>query len=121
MLYDHRYADAGWMLQILAATLLMAPFGIAVQAYLGLGRPELHSRILFVRLVALFIAMPLGFHLFGLPGALWGAVLSQFASLPMFIFYNVGRAIFDLSREVLLLPAALVGAAIGKLIVLVVA
>jgi O-antigen/teichoic acid export membrane protein len=121
VLYDHRYADAGWMLQILAATLLMAPFGIAVQAYLGLGRPELHSRILFVRLVALFIAMPSGFHLFGLPGALWGAVLSQFASLPMFICYNVGRAIFDLSREVLLLPAALVGAAIGKLIVLVVA
>jgi O-antigen/teichoic acid export membrane protein len=121
VLYDHRYADAGWMLQILATTLLMAPFGIAVQAYLALGRPELHSRILFVRLGALLVAMPLGFHLFGLPGALWGAVLSQFASLPMFIRYNVGRAIFDLSREVLLLPAVLVGAAIGKLIVLVVA
>ena len=74
VLYDHRYADAGWMLQILAATLLMAPFEIAVQAYLGLGRPELHSRILAVRLVALFTAMPIGFHFFGLPGALWGAV-----------------------------------------------
>ncbi len=121
VLYDHRYADAGWMLQILAAALLTAPFQIATQAYLALGMPQLHSRILAVRLATLFAAMPIGFHFFGLPGALWGVVLSQFASLPMFIFYNVRNGVFDLRSELLLLPTVLVGMGIGRLVALALA
>jgi hypothetical protein len=116
VLYDHRYADAGWMLQILAVALLMPPFGIAVQAYLALGRPELHSRILMVRLVAVFTAVPLGFCFFWFQGGLWSAALSQFASLPMFICYNVKSSVFDLAREALCSPMLLAGAMAGSLL-----
>jgi len=116
LLYDHRYADAGWMLQILAATLIAAPFQIAVQAYLALGMPQLHSKILFVRLIALVAAVPVGFLLFGLPGALWGIVVSQLSSLPMFIFYNRRLGVLDLQKELLPFPAVLLGMGIGRLI-----
>jgi O-antigen/teichoic acid export membrane protein len=119
ILYDHRYADAGWMLQILAASLVMAPSQIAVQAYLALGTPQLLSRILLVRLVALVALIPTGFLLFGLPGALWGVVLGQFSSLPLFILYNTKSEIFDLRRELLLLPTVLVGMGLGRLAVMV--
>jgi O-antigen/teichoic acid export membrane protein len=115
-LYDPRYADAGWMLQILAAILIAAPFQIAVQSYLALSMPQLHSKILFVRLIVLVAAMPVGFLLFGLPGVLWAVVVSQLSSVPIFIFYNVRIGLFDLRKELLPLPALLLGMGMGGLI-----
>jgi O-antigen/teichoic acid export membrane protein len=116
LLYDHRYADAGWMLQILAAMLIAAPFQIAVQSYLALGMPQLHSKILLVRLMVLVTAMPVGFLLFGLPGVLWGIVGSQLSSVPVFIFYNARNGLLDLRKELLPFPALLFGMGVGGLI-----
>jgi hypothetical protein len=116
VLYDHRYAEAGWMLQVLSAALLVAPFAVAAQAYLAIGMPQLHSRILAIRLCGLVIGLPIGFHFFGLRGALWGAVLSQFPTLPMFILYNVKSGLFGLRREMARLFAALVGMGVGTVI-----
>ena len=74
VLYDHRYAQAGWMLQILAAALLTAPFQIAIQAYLALGMPQLHSRILVSPPdCALSRAMPFGFLFFRPSGGALGS------------------------------------------------
>lgn len=116
LLYDPRYALAGEMLQILAVTLLMAPLRIAVQCYLALGMPQLHARILLVRLAVLIAAMPIGFQMFGLPGALWGLVVSQFASLPLFLWYNIKIDVLNMRNEILLLPVVLAGMAIGLLV-----
>jgi hypothetical protein len=120
-LYDHRYAEAGWMLQILAVLLLAAPFQIAVQAYLALGRPELHSRILAVRLAALFTLMPIGFLLTGLTGALWGGVAAQLLTVPLVIFYNTGKGLFAPKHELLALAIVPLGAVVGRFCTLVIA
>ena len=70
LLYDRRYADAGWMLQILALALLTVPFRLASQSFLLFGVPKIYSYIHAVRLVALYVSMPLGFYWFGLRGSL---------------------------------------------------
>jgi O-antigen/teichoic acid export membrane protein len=113
VLYDPRYADAGWMLQILSASLLIAPFHLATQSYLALGRPQLHTRVLVLRLVALVVALPLGFFLYGTAGAIWGVVASLFLYLPILVFYNVRCGVFSLEKELVVLPAAFLGAAAG--------
>lgn len=118
VLYDHRYAQAGWMLQILAASLFVAPFAIAVQAYLALGMPQLLSRTIAVRLAVLAVAMPVGFLLLGLPGALWGVVAGQLLCLPVFVLYNVRCGLLNPLRELLATPMILVGAGIGKALTL---
>ena len=82
LLYDPRYAQAGWMLEVLAVAFLATPFQLAAQCYLALGMPQLLSRVLLVRLIALCVSVPLGFYFFGLHGALWGIVGSKVASLP---------------------------------------
>jgi O-antigen/teichoic acid export membrane protein len=121
LLYDARYAGAGWMLQILAVGLLASPLQMASQAYLALGMPQLLSTILAVRLAALAVAMPLGLHYFGIQGALWGMVASQFASLPIFFAWNIRNRFFDVYREVLMLPMVLIGGGVGKLLLIAVA
>ena len=116
LLYDPRYAEAGWMLQVLAVGLLAAPAQIAVQGFLALGLPQIHSKVLIVRLAGLFVALPLGFYLFGIPGALWGIAVSQLLPLIWMLSWNVRLKLFDLRKELLFLPLVVVGLGVGKLI-----
>ncbi len=120
LLYDPRYANAGWMLEILAANLLTVPFQISMQCFTALGMTNLYSSISMIRLIAVFVAMPLGFHLFGISGALWGLVSSWFLCLPAIILYRVRLALFDFRRELLVLPVFGFGIVIGKIIAIMI-
>jgi O-antigen/teichoic acid export membrane protein len=120
LLYDSRYRDAGWMLEVLAAILMTVPFRLATQSFLALGMPRLLSDTVAVRLAALFLVTPFGFYFFGLPGALWGIVLSYFLSLPTIILYQIRCGSFDLRKELLVLPFIAVGIGAGKLAELVI-
>jgi len=114
ILYDNRYNEAGWMLGALAAILIVIPRDITVQCFMALGKPKIHSYILAVQLVALYSLIPTGFHMFGIRGAIWAIVLSSFCSLPIRIFYSVKHGLFDLRRELMLVPVILLGLVIGE-------
>lgn len=114
LLYDSRYTDAGWMLEILSTALMVAPIHLAIQCFISLGMPKLISYIGAVRLVILFILTPIGFNWFGLPGALWGIVLSYASCWPMTIFYMRKFGLLDLGKELLPLPLFLGGLLVGK-------
>jgi O-antigen/teichoic acid export membrane protein len=116
LLYDPRYEQAGWMLEVLAVALLTIPFRLATQSFLALGLPHLLSTVIAIRLVTLLVATPIGFYSLGILGALWGIVLSQFSYLPTIILYNVRHKIFDLRTEVYLLPIVPVGMLVGRLV-----
>ena len=111
LLYDPRYAGAGWMLQILAVALVTLPFRVASQCFVVLGEPAQMTAICAIRLVALCAAVPLGWHFFGLPGALWAIVLSYFSTLPTTLAFVVRHRLFSLRQELALLPAFLAGLA----------
>jgi O-antigen/teichoic acid export membrane protein len=114
VLYDPRYAEAGWMLQILAVALVTLPFRVATQCFVVLGEPAQMSAICAIRLVALCAAVPLGWHFFGLPGALWAIVLSYFSTLPTTLAFVVRHGLFDLRQELALLAAFLAGLGAGQ-------
>lgn len=115
LLYDARYADASWMLQLLAIGLISVPPRATIYYLLAHGQAAAFSAILAVRLVTTFIALPVGFHLFGLPGALGGLVLSQFAPVPMIIYFSTRAELFDVRRELAALPMIGLGMAAGML------
>lgn len=116
LLYDSRYSEAGWMMEILAAALLTIPFRLATQCFTALGMPRLLSNVIAIRLVTLFALTPIGLHFFGLQGALWGIVLSSFSTLPITIFYQIKYRLFDMRKELLLLPVVLAGVIVGKVL-----
>jgi O-antigen/teichoic acid export membrane protein len=116
VLYDSRYAQAGWMLQMLAAALLTIPARLTTQYFLAVGQPHLFSMTIGVRLVTLFIAVPSGFLLFGFPGALAGIVLGHFSYVPAIIFYSVKNKLFDVRKEFAVLPVIALGIGAGLLI-----
>jgi O-antigen/teichoic acid export membrane protein len=110
LLYDRRYEQAGWMLEVLAAALLITPFNLAIMCFLSLGLPRLFTQIMAIRAVSLFLLVPLGFHFFGLGGALWAIVASYCSYLPSVIYYRISYGLFDWYKEMLIVPALPLGA-----------
>ena len=116
LLYDPRYAAAGSISEILAVSLLSVPFQISMSCFYALGMPRLYTNIYAVRLVTIFVAIPLGFYLFDLTGAVCGFVLGSLLWLPVIVRNSVRYKLFDLRKELLALPA--IGVGIGAGIVL---
>lgn len=78
LLYDSRYAEAGWIVRFLAAgawfQILEATCGAVL---LALGRVPWMATGSAAKLVGLVVLLPLGFHLGGFRGALAGLVLAE--------------------------------------------
>jgi O-antigen/teichoic acid export membrane protein len=113
LLYDHRYQDAGWMVQILAFSLLWTRHSASQLLYLALALPKQVAIINATRFVAVFLALPAGYYLGGMKGALWGLSLHQ-AVIAILVFrFNSVLRINDFRREFGVLLALPVGYALG--------
>jgi hypothetical protein len=84
-----------------------------------LGQPKLLSRITIIRAVSLFSVPVLGFSWFGVPGAVWGVVLSYLFPVPLILFYQIQHRLFDARRELMLILVWPVGLGTGALFNLV--
>ena len=85
ILYDPRYADAGWMLQILAvAAWIQIPQASSGAAVLAVGQPRWLVLANGLKFLAMIVLLPVGVHAFGAAGAiagLAGAELFRYAVL----------------------------------------
>jgi O-antigen/teichoic acid export membrane protein len=113
LLYDQRYHAAGPMLSILALGLIAGRYGIVYQYCLAMGS----MRYLFVtstiRMVSLYVGIPLGFSLAGIEGAVMAIVVSQFTGWPVAMYFKAQHGLTDWKREVVGLPVFCLAAAVG--------
>jgi O-antigen/teichoic acid export membrane protein len=115
-LYDNRYADAGWMLQILAVGLVAVPFKVHAICLLAVGDARAHSNLVAVRLAAVLIGVIGGYAVFGVVGAIWGVAISYLVLIPTTMFYAHRLGTADIAKELLALLALLPGAGCGLVI-----
>jgi O-antigen/teichoic acid export membrane protein len=116
LLFDPRYEEAGHMLKILSLSLVLAKYNLAMNAYLAQGRTSWLSAINAVQLVGAWTIIPLGFHFFGLQGALIGIALRSLPMLPLTLFFNSQLRINNWKVEIGSLVAWPVGYAVGHLV-----
>lgn len=116
LLYDDRYLQAGHMIEILCIGLFEVRYTVANQCFMALGMPKLLSPIIALRLLALFGLMPLSFAWWGLDGALWIAGGSALFTLPVIFYFKIKHSLFDLKRELVVLPLIGIGFAVGYLV-----
>lgn len=80
LLYDARYAQAGWMLFLLAGGSWVSVLAWLGEATMfGQGLPRSVGIANTVRLAAVAVTLPLGYMLFGLPGAVLAVPASEVA------------------------------------------
>ena len=114
-LYDPRYGAAGWMLQLLGLGLLAMRHQVLEQLMFALGRPGWVSANNALRALSLVVCIPLGFALAGERGAIWGVVVSQFASWPLSLRFKHEQGLLNWATEKGWLPALVAGMALGYL------
>jgi O-antigen/teichoic acid export membrane protein len=114
VLYDVRYADAGWMLQVLAVSMFVSRYGVIGQFYFVLGKPKLVAHLAATRLVSLSMMIPAGYYLAGLHGAVWGVALSGLPDVIATLLITKRRLkLLDTRKELLVLLFIPVGLALG--------
>ncbi|MHB2080675.1 MULTISPECIES: oligosaccharide flippase family protein [Pseudomonas] len=115
-LYDDRYAGAGNTMAILSLSLFTLRFTLAHQLWLALGLTKYVAMDNIIRVVSLFILLPVLMAIGGVSYAIWGVALHTFFTL--FLIFPVNRklGLLDLKREVVVLPALLIGVIFGEMI-----
>ena len=76
-LYDSRYKDAGWMLQILAAGIAIEIVTNVGPYYLGLGKSNIFALLMGVKAFLLIVCMLIGGLMLGPPGLIMGISISS--------------------------------------------
>lgn len=115
ILYDQRYEMAGAMIEVLCIGLFEARFVLAGQCFMAMGMPKLLAPIILIRLIAVFVLLPIIFHFWGFHGALWVAGGSALFTLPLIIFLKIRHGLFSLKHELSVLPLLAVGYGLGEI------
>ena len=116
VLYDHRYANAGHMLEILAVSLFGSRYVLSEQVYIALGKPRLLMPAQILQLLVTFIVIAPVYNAYGLEAAIWVIALTPLLALPVTVYFMIKYGFFNLKKELYVLPALPAGLAIGALI-----
>lgn len=117
-LYDDRYSDAGWILQILVVSVIGNTLSVvSAECLSALSITKVRMWVMLTRTLGLFIGLPLSFSLFGFYGAVWAIALNVWISLPIIYWTLAKNAVFSWTKEVRALPIIVLGYAIAKIFV----
>ncbi|MGA7750932.1 MAG: oligosaccharide flippase family protein, partial [Gallionella sp.] len=112
-LYDKRYTASGDMLEILSIALFSMRYMAAGQCFLALGKPKLLIPVISIQALALYGLMPIAFAWHGLNGALWVVGGNLLFTLPMVFYLMIKLNLFDMKRELRVLPWLAYGLILG--------
>lgn len=113
ILYDARYEGAGQMLCLLAVGTIGLRNQVVEQIYLALGKPEIGTITNVLRLLVLYIGLPVAFHYYQFAGALIAIIVSQFAGWPAAIYFKIKYRLMDFRIELLAVPPLVLGLLMG--------
>jgi O-antigen/teichoic acid export membrane protein len=114
VLYDQRYQDAGWMLQILSVRLLLvATLSNSESCLMALGHPRYSFWQNLFRALAMFIAIPVGWSMGGIRGVIWAVTLSEIPPLVVMWSGMIRHRIFSVVSESRSLLFCVLGALLG--------
>ncbi len=117
ILYSDDYAEAGWMLEVLAIRVALActlPASVACLLALGDSKSVFAGNL--GKTIVLLAGIPLGWHFYGFAGIIWAIALSELGSLPILWWRMARHGMLRPSREALALVFVGVGIGLGWLV-----
>lgn len=114
LLYDQRYQDAGWMLQVLSVRLIIvASVSIGESCLMALGHPKYSFAENLCRTIAIFVAIPIGWSLSGIHGVIWAVALSEVPPLMVIWIGLIRHRMYSVAAEFRSLLFVGLGALLG--------
>lgn len=114
-LYDSRYQEAGWMLQILSFSIIGTSILMLGQECLSaLGNSKIRMIIMVFRCIGLIIGLPMSFKYFGIHGAVWTVAINCWLGMPALYLALYKEGLFSIIKELRMFPLAAIGFLMGK-------
>jgi O-antigen/teichoic acid export membrane protein len=115
VLYDARYIASGEMLSVLALTLVGMRTQVYEQVFMANGQSKITSMANLLRLVGLFVMVPVLHHFGGLAWAVWGVAASPFMAWPLVYILRHRAGVSAWRADAFMVPAFLGGTVLGWL------
>lgn len=115
-MYDPRYAQAGTMLAILSLSFITLRYTLTHQIWIALGYTKYQAMDNIIRLVSLWVLLPVLLAIGGPRYAIWGVALHALPTLVLIVYVNRKLGILNIKRELVVLPMVVVGAICGELV-----
>lgn len=120
LLYDSRYHDAGWMLQLLALKILMTgPLSNTEAMLVASGRPKYAFWVSAARALWILMGIPAAWYVWGLPGIVGIVALSQLPVAAVLLYGSAKSGYFSLSSELRTIGFVCVGVVTGLTLAMV--
>jgi O-antigen/teichoic acid export membrane protein len=113
VLYNHRYDQAGYMLQILSISLFEVRYELVNSCMLALGKPRLLGPVIGIQAAVMFIFLPPIYRAFGIHAALWVITAAALCRMMATFWIKIANGLFDIRRELLFLPLLPAGYIVG--------
>ena len=119
ILYDARYHEAGWMLQILSVSLIFNTIttqGLNCLTSIGITKTSAITDA--IRTVVTIIGIPVMFYYFGLEGAVWVVALNACLGIPLIYQRLQNEKLLVLNKEFFSIPFAMLGYYFGRFVIM---
>ena len=116
ILYDERYAIAGWMFQILAISLIFVTYNLKDSTLFIEGRSDIFTLTMVIKALATLICVPLFYYYSGIVAAMVMAACVEATGKIVAFHYFYKRKFLKLNKELLFLPLILAGYSVGQLL-----
>jgi O-antigen/teichoic acid export membrane protein len=117
ILYDKRYASAGFMLQLLSLSLIFNRYNLAGYVYLAAGRLSYASALNWIKMISLFCLVPTLYYFFGTNGAILGIAIHRAPTMIFIYIFDRRLRLLNMPLEFAALGFWLAGWGSGKLFV----
>ena len=114
LLYDDRYKDAGWILQVLSLALISVGYLMSGQCFVAIGKPKIDAIEKVIQLISLYLLMPVGYYFYGMSGAIWGIAFASFSRIIVSFFLMKKYLFLRLRSEFIGLPSIVIGWITGE-------
>ena len=116
ILYDPRYYDAGWMLQILSLSLIAIGFHLSGECFLAYGKSKIVSTTIFIQTFSFYVILPFLFFEYGMLGAVWALVAISIVRIIVSSIYMKIYIFYNWKKEIIMLPFIPIGYLYGDIV-----
>jgi len=104
ILYDDRYSDAGWMVEILSVSLVFIGYSMAGVCLMATGNVKSNTWLILCSVIFLYISMPVSYYFYGIYGAVVMVSINFIIDIPSTFYMLNKHGLLDIRKEFRMLP-----------------
>jgi O-antigen/teichoic acid export membrane protein len=120
LLYDERYQDAGWMLEILSLPMVFLGTTMAGVCFMALGDSKIIMILTATSTVFLFSAVPIAYNFFGLYGAVVAIASNSVVEIPLILYKMSKYKLLSWRDEFKMWPILFLSYGVGRYLLVLV-